>query len=169
MPRNNKFTFCVDPGINVCGVAVFDGDELIKACLVVNPCKVRYADPLVRVRAMASAVWGAFNGPDAIILERPQLGTYGPARQKDLVLLCEVNACILGMMGVPDVQSVTPHEWKKSLDGDVMTERIKERLTDQDWTRVEDPGKSVEHNMFDAIGIGLWKFGRLNRKRVIAR
>ncbi len=159
----------IDPGIRHCGVAVFEDKRLVRAALAVNPKTT--GDPLERAFHMADAV-RVFcpERIDVLVLERPQLGTYGPARQKDLVMLCEVGACIVGLLRPAVPISISPHDWKGSIDADVMIERVIARLVSEEYKKAELPkAKSLRHNLWDAVGIGLHHFGRLERWRVIAR
>jgi hypothetical protein len=158
----------IDPGISCCGVAEFEGSYLQRAALVANPTRSKV--PIDRVYWMADEVSRLFQGKwGELVIERPQMGTYGPARQKDLVLLCEVGACLAGMRRLVPV-SVTPHQWKGSIDAELMVERVHGRLSQEETEKVALPSaKSKGHNVWDAIGVGLWYFGRLERHREIAR
>jgi hypothetical protein len=55
-----------------------------------------------------------------------------------------------------------PREWKGQVPKDIMIKRIQERLAPDERTRVEHPrAKSLSHNVWDAVGIGLRTLGRL--------
>lgn len=62
------------------------------------------------------------------------------------------------------VERVKPVEWKGSVDADVMTARILKRLTLEELklVPVRPRAADYEHNAVDAIGLGLWKLGRMH-------
>jgi hypothetical protein len=54
-----------------------------------------------------------------------------------------------------------PSAWKGSVPKDVMIERIKRRLSPEEHARVDLPrAKSLHHNIWDAVGIGLYHLKR---------
>jgi len=63
-----------------------------------------------------------------------------------------------------EVVRVKPVEWKGSVPGDVMTDRILNRLRPEELARVplRPRAKTPDHNCVDAIGLGLWKLGRMH-------
>ena len=56
------------------------------------------------------------------------------------------------------VYRCTPHDWKGSVDGDIMVRRIESALTPEEMLIVDRLGlpKSYRHNAVDAIGLGKW-------------
>ena len=52
---------------------------------------------------------------------------------------------------------VAPHEWKGSIDGDIMTKRIEAQLTPAERSLLPTkPRGGLDHNMLDAIGLARW-------------
>jgi hypothetical protein len=71
------------------------------------------------------------------------------------------------MFNLSTVELVQPRQWKGTVDKDVMIERIKTSLDLSEMKNVCLPkAKGLHHNVWDAIGIGLWASGRLSAKRV---
>lgn len=108
-----------------------------------------------------------------LIVEVPRI--YPAAQQKgdqnDLIAVAGVAYACAGAFGwIPfeNVQQVYPREWKGTIDADTTIARVKERLAAGDAVPDACP-ESLEHNVYDAIGIGLWSVGRFDRKRVIVR
>lgn len=162
-------TLCIDPGKNGCGVAIFFGDGfLLRADFVELP---PLADILDNAAILGQKVcnWvigtiGAVEMQDIqCLVECPQIYP-GPAKTdlNDLFPLVAVGAAIASSFY--DRQAVKPRDWKGTVDADVMTSRIISKLTSVELARCEKVRKSKTHNMYDAIGMGLWKFGRLNKK-----
>lgn len=149
----------VDPGKHACGVACFGLDgELSWA---------RYVDDEEAVRHVASLRDVEY---DEAIVELPQVYSLakskGGARgQNDLVDVAFAAGLLLGRLGLPRerIAEVRPRMWKGQVPKATMVRRIRGRLSDEEATRVMLPAPSLSHNVFDAVGIGLWRVGRLGR------
>ena len=63
---------------------------------------------------------------------------------------------------------VRPHAWKGSVPKDVMLLRITESLdgAEQNVLHAAKVPASMKHNVIDAVGLGLWALGRLNRRGI---
>lgn len=159
----------IDPGINGCGMACFEDGLLVWAKYVKSFAHTT-AKMEERVYGMANAVVVA--DPARLrggwIFERPRVYLGKKVNPDDLIPLAEIGACLMGIVGMP-LKIYRPHDWKFSVDGDVMVERIKDRLSTLEHRRIILPSKSLAHNVYDAAGLGLAHLGRLERKRVIAR
>lgn len=61
------------------------------------------------------------------------------------------------------VELVWPRTWKGNVKKEIMTERILSRLKPDELALVplRPRAKTPDHNTVDAIGLGLWKLGRL--------
>lgn len=174
-----RATISVDPGVWGYGVGVYVGSKLIAA---------RYA---YGQKASGSAV-SAFAAAKQVIQMLPDMsGTsefhiicevpriYPAARQKgrpnDLIDLALSAGLFCGALGYilpiqPTIEFIYPRDWKGTVDADeVMIPRILSRISEIESASIVDPGKTLKHNVVDAIGIGLYSLGRLNPKRVIAR
>lgn len=165
----------IDPGINGCGVAVFDAGKLVEACYVKSDAPTS-VPAIERVQAMArwvqeyaSSIWPV-TGPAEIALEWPQVYTQGKLKgdPNDLLLLAAVDAAICARLERP-ATTYRPVEWKGALPkGAAFEARVMDRLTEFERKGIVRCG-SLTHNVIDAIGIGLHHLGRFERKRVIAR
>ena len=174
---------CVDPGIRGSGAALFN--EYTKTLL--RAAYVKNADPtgggLEEHNQMAKCIlfW-------AEKAEKPKKIDYDNGRAELLVEWMQIypderevnpNTSLLPLIGVVAHLSgarqwggrisYRPHEWKRSLNGDAMTQRILERLAPEEKLAIEPCGMSVYHNAVDAVGLGLRHLGRLERKRVFPR
>ena len=167
----------IDPGIRGCGVALFNSGTK----LLLRAAYVKNADPkgagLEEQMEMARCVlFWAFQGEKTggtvhtLVAEWMQIY---PGRGVDpntsLLPLIGVVAHLSGAYPWRDRVSYQPKAWKGTVDGDVMTDRIQERLTPDELLNIEPCPASLQHNVFDGIGIGLKHLGRLERRRVYAR
>lgn len=108
-----------------------------------------------------------FNG-HRIVIEKPQIyrGRASKADPNDLITL----AILVGQLTERyltrgcHVEHIIPHDWKGSVDGDVLVRRIEASLTDADRQVLESKLLSVpkgkRHNVIDAIGLGRWSLVR---------
>lgn len=157
----------IDLGLNGCGFAEWVGDQMVRARYI-----KRIEGSASKAYQMAWTLYFRFCLPvsatETIIIERPRIYTKMKVDPADILNLFEVGATLQGMHGRP-VEWIEPHQWKGSVDADVMTERIRSRLTQEELGGIESCPASLMHNIIDAVGIGLWVLGRLERKRVVHR
>lgn len=161
----------IDPGINGCGMACFVGGGLAKAHYVKTIAEDKHAPIAVRAFAMAKAVFPTSISPgdDTLVLEYPQIYRGRRANNpNDLLTLALVDGMIAGLFGKTPV-CYLPHAWKGSVNPDVCVERVKVSLSASETPRVVPCAKSLQHNVWDAIGIGLFHLGRFNLRRVYER
>jgi hypothetical protein len=176
----------LDPGLRECGVAVFDRDtgELLAAGMPEN--SMRRARGLAVWASMATAVavfvQAAIDELSAlrpvasvhVVSECPQVYTAGKSKgdPNDLIELAGVVGRVAGALGASSELSYLPREWKGTLDGDVMVERIKGRIDERpvERARVRLPrAADKHHNVWDAVGVGLHAVGRLAARKVFPR
>ena len=120
-----------------------------------------------RCAHMVAVVWAAHYNeslatPHTVLIEKPRIhvatrgGKADPADIIKLAILCGALAQHYIETGA-EVIFVEPAEWKGQTPKDITTERSKAALTDREQQRVVLPGaKSLAHNVWDAVGIGLW-------------
>jgi hypothetical protein len=164
----------IDPGIRGCGVALFGGDRLVAAAYVKNTVKKGNRLSECAKMAYALALWTKTIGEDEVtnlICEFPVVYSGRAARgdANDLFPLAAIDGALVALFPRADVTSYFPREWKSNVDADTMIERIKLRLSPEELTCVELPSKSLQHNVWDGIGVGLHFLGRLQPKRIFAR
>ena len=154
----------MDPGLRGCGVAEFDGYDLKRAAYVKNPVETGRGYVAHQAMGTAAHMWASLESEVALV-EHPRVYP-GSAQQKgdlnDLLDVVAVGACIARYFQKP--VTVFPADWKGNVPKDVMTERIRRALTDEERARIEKCPASLMHNVLDAIGIGLWTLGRINKK-----
>ena len=104
------------------------------------------------------------------VIEVPQV--YQKQRGKDpndLIDVAIVVGRILQALGPGDaVEVVRPRTWKGTAPKVVMGARIEERLSAEELGTLFDVvvADGLRHNVVDAIGIGLWRLGRLTARKV---
>lgn len=155
----------IDPNLRGCGVAEWHHGKLVKAIYVKNPASGRGYNAHV---ALGRAVWQALNGnplTDAppCIIEHPRVYPGMPKTDlNDLLDVVAVGAAVAGLF--QDAQTVFPSEWKGTMKKQAMLERIASKLTPGELSMVQKTNKSDTEDILDAVGIGLWKLGRLSTK-----
>ncbi len=165
----------VDPGIRGCGAAIFEGGVLVRAAYIKS--NVATGNTAAASRGMANAVrdWAGLS-LNAIALEWPRVyaarireGKAGKADPNDLLGLCGVDGAIAMAYPYNLVDCFAPSEWKGQLTKEACQGRIRGRLSsvEMEILAAVTPA-SLAHNVFDAVGIGLFRLGRFDRVRVIA-
>ncbi len=130
----------IDPGVHACGWAEWSASLLICAGL------------------------GTPNllGHATVVVERPQVD--GRTRKIKLQDVLDLSYAA-GAAGGAGAVKVFPRDWKGNVPKKVMARRI-DRSLDPAERRVlaaclVDVPKDLQHNVWDAVGIGLWHLGRL--------
>lgn len=96
-----------------------------------------------------------------VIVEHPRVYfAKGKGDPNDLFALAALGGG-LACLTTAKVTSVYPADWKGQVPKEVMTARIRNKLTPEELACVKLAGKTKDHNTFDAVGIFLWKEGRL--------
>lgn len=159
----------IDPGVRGAGIAVWSLNNLVMAC---------YVKPMRKDRGYGLAEDLAYNvemavkdySPKLIVCEFPRF--YGSTHQKgdpnDLIDVAVAGAAISTRLDslISYIESVSPSDWKGNVPKQKMLVRIWKKLTEEERAVVQKTNKSDREDILDAIGIGLWKLGRLN-KRII--
>jgi len=87
-----------------------------------------------------------------VVIENPQIYPRSKARPSDILKLARIVGRIEEMYSYTAVKLVTPREWKGTINGDVMTRRIKSQFTPREKGMIQNP----THDEVDAIGLGKW-------------
>jgi hypothetical protein len=149
----NILTF--DPGKTVVGWAYFRSRRLDDCGLfytqdwAISMNWLRVALPFSRVLIESQQIYA----------QRLQKG-----RQSDLIDVAHVAGAIFGVFGGRSpIDFVLPHTWKGNVPKKIMLERISKKLEAQEKAIFDSKivPRKLRHNILDAIGIGLWKSGRL--------
>lgn len=172
----------VDPSLTSTGVALFRKGELRAARRI-----KRERDgtrPGERAHAMAFDVWEWLctvkADPRCFVYEFPQIYTIDKSDgdPNDLTPLAAIGGALGGMLGLVnmarnaalDIVTPKPAEWAgqlpKTKTGDPWASprghRIKRALSVEELRRFQ-----AQHDVLDAIGLGLWALGRFDRQRVV--
>ena len=123
---------------------------------------------------IADEAIGFVDGLFQAAVEVPQIYSAGFSKgdPNDLIDITLVAGAVLGAGNCASIW-FRPREWKGQVDGDVMITRIRSKLTQKELDRVRLPtkrdGKSVRetvaHNVWDAVGVGLYALKKLKLKR----
>lgn len=71
----------------------------------------------------------------------------------------------LGMACSGEVRAVEASAWKASVNPDILAQRILEFLTPEEIAVIPKTRSALgfDHNVIDAVGLGLWTLGRMGR------
>lgn len=146
----------IDPGLHSCGISLWNNGSLVNAALVPNLDSTWTGMALGIKEYIASFLTYVSNG----VIEIPQVYRHGKGDPEDLIQLAGVCGAIKGVLG-GSWTDVKPREWKGQVPKEVMVQRIQKKLSTIEIGAVVLPQKSLAHNVWDSVGIGLWSLGRL--------
>lgn len=156
----------IDLGIRGCGVALFNNDTLLNANYIKNPRGT--GNDLFVCRAMAKAIIDEYGDNHDLAIEYPQIykDKFSKGDNNDLLPLASIAGALVTLSNCVSVVQFKPKEWKGQLPKDASHERIFQRLTLGECERINGAvPKTLLHNVYDAIGIGLYALGRFNPKK----
>lgn len=148
----------IDPG-NITGWACFTDKEL-EAAGVMKKAESFTIAPQTGVRRR-SGVWR----PDLVLIETPRWYPHDHSDVNDLLDLSvfvgelkrfyEANGCV--------IELVWPRTWKGNVPKKITNRRTVAALSPEEVALLprRPRAKDFDNNMLDAIGLGLWKLGRL--------
>lgn len=145
----------IDPG-RTTGWALFKADRLFKAG--------KFERTEFGAKGLVSPL-DFFIKDCNVLVELPRWYPHDQKDVNDLIDLAvqvgEIRYCYESLGCT--VELVWPRTWKGNVKKEIMTERILSRLTPEELALVprRPRAKTPDHNCVDAIGLGLWKLGRL--------
>lgn len=160
----------LDPGLRVSGVSVWHDGRLKWAGLVRGADTGRGAPAW---REMANSVgyqmravlsWvntGWHLDKVAVELMQSYDAKHQAGDQNDLIELAGVAGAVVGLFADASAVSYTPREHKGQVPKEVHNARVQKKLTPEERAAVEECAPSLMHNVWDAVGIGLFQLGRL--------
>lgn len=152
----SRLVLSLDPGKHAHGCALWEGGELTAAWYQ----KGQGLEDAIRER-----VGGAY--PDVVAYEFPRVYPQSRSRgglkgQNDLLdLAFSAGRVVQALLAYEEIR-FSPREWKGTTPKEIMAKRIQAKLSEDERERVELPSaKSLHHNVWDGVGIGLYYWGRL--------
>lgn len=151
----------IDPGKKWNAYARFRGGVLLAV-----EYKEVFREPIVSLQLP----WVGGGGNLIVVVEKPQVYPGGRTQRPNDLIDVAIGAGIgvghfLNATADVAVEQITPRTWKGTVPKEVMERRILSRLTDSENDVILQYSatlpKSKRHNVVDAVGIGLWKLGRL--------
>ena len=162
----------LDPGLNRSGLALFQDGELVFADAVKISAR---GDVVSRAARMGAKIVNVVHVEDfldaELIVELPQIYQREGGKSKGSPNLLIPLAVVCGAVAVSfvDVHSVLPSAWKGQVPKQTRTgsnpvaDRVVARLTALERQHI---AAKAPHDVYDAVGIGLWHLGRFERLRV---
>jgi len=140
----------IDPGKDS-GVAVFID------CVLQHVALVDWDAPIEVTRV-------AVPGGNVVICEVPQSYRMGAASRHSLLTLSFRAGYLVGLLRPEAFKLVTPQEWKGQTPKRIQQVRTAAVLLTQEhvvlMSAMRDIPESKQHNVWDAVGIGLWYLRR---------
>lgn len=159
-----------DPGLRGTGVAVFKDGMLTRCAYVKSPNLRGRGAKAWRDMGLAVATWVFEGSPwssNPAEVAHEQMQVYRAGLQKgnpnDLLELSGVCGWAAALLEPESVVSYLPRKWKGQVPKDVHHRRIKAEMSEveHDALHAAKCPASLQHNILDAIGIGLFHLGRV--------
>lgn len=152
----------VDPGVHKMAVADWKDGILSSAYNIIAPRELMSREELIRY-------WGQYPPFPDLVGEFPFIYPKGHGSKKsdsvdpnDIVLLAACAAAFYS--GFRDLTLYLPSEWKAQVPKNICRQRIEAELSAEEKECIHKGGPM--HDIYDAIGIGLFHLGRLGRGMV---
>lgn len=145
----------IDPGLRNLGVAAFKDGKLLYAKLVKtnkkNPMPLALKDI---TDALEKECGLDFN---EVVIETPKIypGRRGKANPRDILNLTAVVGAICTLYRKSKITTYEPYKWKGNCPKKITEHRVRKRLAEAELKKIKLAG-ALSHNIFDAIGIGLY-------------
>lgn len=100
--------------------------------------------------------------PDDVVVEGQRVVERRRERKQDLIDVALVAGSVLGMFASSAKlhDPIMPEVWKGQTPKDICGRRVLQVLLPQEKAAIVSVPESLEHNVLDAIGIGLYHLGR---------
>jgi hypothetical protein len=148
----------VDPGLHGCGVARWEGENLIDAGFAAP--SISDSLTLEGWIGTAKAVFGGSEAPGLVVVELMRVYAGGAARPSDLLALQAVASAVaaLGAERGARAVGVLASDWKRQVPREVMGARVAKEVERRGWTsRCRMPSRATQRNdVHHAIGLGLY-------------
>jgi len=150
----------IDPGFRYFAFAIFSEGRIVKAGLSKTSSEqwevwdTQPPDFTNLIEILGTVTWSS----KTAVIEFPQVYQETP-NPNDIVKLaagCGAYTAVLQSQGF-EVSWVKPKDWKGTVPKDIMLKRILAKIDPSEYTCIEKP---KDHNVIDAIGVGLWKLKR---------
>ena len=148
----------IDPGKTYAGAALFLDRKLEDVCLLKG--NVEDGDIACRAVSVSATRWLAGREVDRLICEKPSFWRQGGVRgnPNDILDLMATNGSLFAQIPAKMRLYATVTQWKKQVPKKVMGERILAKLSEEEAALL---GPKPDHNVLDAVGIGLWDLKRV--------
>jgi len=122
-----------------------------------------------RQLALAGIGWPPFSA-DIIVIERPQVYPHGGKKQadpNDLISVALFGGRLLQSVARKEttIIAIHPRQWKGQVPKEIHNRRVLKQLSSSERIAYAHGTKGIApskvHNVIDAIGIGLWRLGRV--------
>lgn len=146
----------------MCGAALWDNGTLKKAVLIRSKNKDAGAAAWYPM-ALAVSTWVEDEFIDDLVIELPQIYKFFKGDPQDLIQLAGVVGAIsqeIVRINAGRLTTYLPRAWKGQVKKDVTKLRVQKRLSPEELIRVSLPAPSLQHNVWDSLGIGLHFLGR---------
>lgn len=155
----------IDPGVRTAGYAVFSDGHVVRAGYIIAKDRRELGYMLL------SEAFLEHGRAKRAIIERPTIydSRHQKGDQKDIADLLLTVGYLAATLEASDcdltVEMVEPRSWKGQIPKEVSQLRVDRILTEEERLAIRWPtAKSLRHNCWDALHLGVWAFARHREK-----
>lgn len=145
-----RYAVAIDPGVHMTAVAYFENGKLSDAVYLPTT-------------AMSAVI------VTQIYAERPRMRERSPVRKQTIADLSLALGLVVSRFAGPQtaIRYIEPTTWKGTVDKAITGKRITAALSSAERCVLANALEGIEgklqHNVYDAVGIGLFGLGRVGR------
>lgn len=148
----------IDPGYRYFGYSLFEGPAITKAGLCTAEKSEdweRWTGQPPNFLSLAEIILNTEWSRKLAVIEFPKVHRDTP-NSDSIVRLAAACGAYTGLLQASgfQVEWVEPRAWKGTVPKDIMYKRILAKVPKLEYSRIE---RIHDHNVIDAVGIGLWK------------
>lgn len=157
-----KYLISMDPGLRDCWLGFFKDGLLTHTYRVRSPEKKARGPEAWLAMGQAMSELNPFPYIH-LVTEIPQVYTFGKQKgdQDDITNLSGIVGAVTMALNPKSVSHYYPREWKGQLPKEPCNQMVLDRLGEEEKKAVGNYG-ALQHNILDAIGIGLKYLGRFD-------
>lgn len=155
-----------DPGLNITGLAHFQNGYLVNVWRVGKTQeKSTKFDKILRNKQLLKNIKKEQMLPlfDVLVIEHQQIYNHyikKEADPNDLLYCALMNGLIIQEFEHNALQAYLPADWKKQVPKQIHNLRVQKRLTPEEQLVLNNHKHGQDHNIIDAVGLGLFFLGR---------
>jgi hypothetical protein len=141
--------YTCDPSTKATGLALFHDRRLVSVQLFEAKGVHGMLEQIARLTVPREA---------ELLIEAPGFYRFDRAKPENVAKIHQIVGAVRAHFTTS--RTVTPVQWNRGVPKNIAHPRIKALLSRVELAMVESIREAVRHNVYDAVGLGLWLHGR---------